>query len=89
MLIAADKPSANIVIFYKTSDMNIPDCFFARKGDEVAVVSAVVPTFEAVAPQDFFEVLQGEDESPYQDEAWSGEDFHFMFIIDRSGSMNF
>ncbi len=68
-MIASDKPSSNIKLFYKKSDMNIPDGFFAKKGDEVAVLSAIVPTFEAVAPQDFFEVLQGEDESPYQDEA--------------------
>ena len=89
ILITSDQSCANINLFYKTADMKIPDGFFAKKGDEVACVAAAVPTFEAVSPQDFFEVLQGEDESPEQDEAWTGEEFHFVFVIDRSGSMNF
>ena len=87
MLIISDKPCANIKLFYKTAGIAEPSCYFAKKDDEVAVVAATVPTFDSKEPQDFFEVLKGEDESPEQGLAWEGDQFHFIFILDRSSSM--
>ena len=45
----------------------------------------MVPTFDPVQPQDAFEVVS--DEKPEQVKLSSGEDFHFIFVLDRSGSM--
>lgn len=44
-----------------------------------------MPTFDPVSPQDIFEVV--EDEKPEQVKLNDGSEFHFIFIIDRSGSM--
>ena len=46
-----------------------------------------MPTFEPVAPQDVLQVVK--DEKPEQSILGSGADFHFIFVIDRSGSMGF
>lgn len=40
-----------------------------------------------MAPQDVFQVVK--EEKPEQSILGSGADFHFIFIIDRSGSMGF
>ena len=48
---------------------------------------SMVPTFDPAQPQDAFEVLC--DERPEQVKLSSGEDFHFFFIVDRSGSMGY
>jgi len=53
--------------------------------DVLAVSVSLVPTFDPVQPQDFFEI--NEDEKPEQLELSNGADFHFIFIVDRSGSM--
>lgn len=53
--------------------------------DVLAVSVSLVPTFDPVYPQDFFEV--DEDEKPEQLALSNGADFHFVFIVDRSGSM--
>jgi len=49
-------------------------------------MASFVPTFEPPAPQEELEVL--EDEEPEMASLDFGEDTHFIFIIDRSGSMN-
>ena len=46
---------------------------------------SLVPTFDPVAPQESFEVV--EDEKPEQEKLSQGSDYHFIFIVDRSGSM--
>lgn len=46
----------------------------------------MVPTFDAVQPQDMFEVVH--DEKPEQVKLSSGAEYHFFFIVDRSGSMS-
>ena len=55
-------------------------------GREAAVSVTLVPTFDAIAPQDAFEIL--EDEKPVQLFEETGANFHFLFVVDRSGSMN-
>lgn len=54
--------------------------------DEIAVSASFVPTFEPPQPQEEAEVLQ--DEQPESTSLTNGEDFFFVFIVDRSGSMS-
>ena len=67
--------------------MLIPQLQYARNPDtdEVAVSVSLVPTFDPKQPQDFFEVVEGE--KPEQIKLSNGADYHFIFIVDRSGSM--
>ena len=52
---------------------------------QVACVASLVPTFDPPAPQEEMEVLH--DQEPQMIELMPGSDFHFIFIVDRSGSM--
>jgi Mg-chelatase subunit ChlD len=54
--------------------------------DEVAVCASFVPTFEPPQPQEEFEVKH--DEQPDSTNLIKGEDFLFVFLVDRSGSMS-
>jgi Mg-chelatase subunit ChlD len=67
--------------------MLVPQLLYAispSSDKEVACIASLVPTFDSVRPQDFYEVV--EDEKPEQ-VALAGNEFHFIFIIDRSTSM--
>ena len=79
--------SKTIDLFYKTADMMVPCLSYARlpDSDTVAVQASLVPTFDPVEPQDTVNVVS--DEKPEQVSLSSGSDFHFFFIVDRSGSM--
>ena len=85
--IECPQPSRNMDLYYRTADMLIPELFYAETADskEVACSVSLVPTFEPVAPQDAFEVVK--DEKPEAMKLGDGSDFHFIFIVDRSGSM--
>ena len=48
-------------------------------------MASFVPTFEPPAPQEDLEVL--DDEEPDAVSLSKGSDFHFFFLVDRSGSM--
>ena len=74
-------------LYYSTMDMMVPQLEYAHlpNSDKVAVSASLVPTFDPPQPQDFFEVV--EDEVPEQVQLKQGSDFHFIFIVDRSGSM--
>ena len=74
-------------LYYRTADMFVPELLYAETSDgkEVACSVSLVPTFEPVAPQDAFEVVK--DEKPEAIELYDGSEFHFIFIVDRSGSM--
>ena len=74
-------------LYYRTADMMVPQMQYAKieDSDVLAVSVSLVPTFDPVYPQDFFEV--DEDEKPEQLALSNGADFHFVFIVDRSGSM--
>jgi Mg-chelatase subunit ChlD len=54
--------------------------------DEVAVMASFVPTLEPPQPQEDMEVLH--DEQPESTMLSKGEDFFYVFIVDRSGSMS-
>ena len=75
-------------LYYRTADMLVPELLYAETadGNEVACSVSLVPTFEPVAPQDAFEVVK--DEKPEAMKLGDGSDFHFIFIVDRSGSMS-
>ena len=68
--------------------MFVPQLLYAKSPDQqkVACAAALVPTFDPVAPQDFFKLSK--DEKPESVKLSSGEDFHFIFLVDRSGSMS-
>ena len=87
ILVRCTQVSKTIELYYKTADMMIPSLTFARStdSDKIAVQASLVPTFDPVEPQDAFNVVT--DEKPEQIKLSSGADFHFFFIVDRSGSM--
>jgi hypothetical protein len=62
--ITSKKPSRAIDLYYKTRDMFVPQLFYAKSpnSDKVACIASLVPTFDPVSPQDFYEVV--EDEKP-------------------------
>jgi len=68
--------------------MMIPQLVYSTSpdSDKVACAVALVPTFDAVAPQDFFELNKAQ--KPMQEILMPGSEFHFIFLIDRSGSMS-
>ena len=68
----------------------VPQLLYAKNPAnpaEIACAASLVPTFEAVAPQDAFEVVT--DEKPVSTKLSDGSEFVFTFIVDRSGSMGF
>ena len=67
--------------------MMIPQLLFAMSPDEKEAVCSValVPTFDPVAPQDIFKLAK--DEKPESTKLSDGKEFHFIFLVDRSGSM--
>ena len=85
--IECPRPSRRMDLYYRTADMLVPELFYAETadGNEVACSVSLVPTFEPIAPQDALEVV--EDEKPEAMKLGHGSDFHFIFIVDRSGSM--
>lgn len=78
-------PKREIRIFYKTEDMFAPQLKYNidTKRDEVACMATFVPTFEPHQPQEA-QVTYDEPESAT---LCKGEDFCFIFLVDRSGSM--
>ena len=65
-----------------------PYLLFAKdlERQEVAVSASLVPTFETDRPQeDELEVLEHDEEPEVKE--WDGEDMHYIFLVDRSGSM--
>ena len=53
---------------------------------EVAVSASFVPTFEPPQPQEEFEIL--DEVEPEATTLSLGNDYVFIFIVDRSGSMS-
>lgn len=74
-------------LYYRTADMLVPELLYAETpdGTEVACQVSLVPTFEPVETQDNLKIVK--DERPEGINLGSGSDFHFIFIVDRSGSM--
>lgn len=89
ILIRSAQTGRQFDLFFKTADMMVPQLLYAEHPEtgEVACSVSLVPTFDPVAPQDVFNVVK--DEKPEQSILGSGSDYHFIFIIDRSGSMGF
>ena len=85
--VRSNKAGRSNDFYYRTVDMMIPTLRYAKKegSDKIAVCVDLVPTFDPVQPQDFFEVVK--DEQPEQIKLCDGAGFHFIFIVDRSGSM--
>jgi len=82
-------PSRDIQIFYKTTNMMLTPNMYIEKDedfDTVALGATFAPTFEKSQkqPQLYRKIV--EDDQPNKMSV-NGKDFHFVFIIDRSGSM--
>ena len=88
VVVRSNHPNRQIDLFYRTADMMVPQLLYAMSpdGEDAACVASLVPTFDPVAPQDFFEVK--EDEVPESAKLVDGSEFHFIFLVDRSGSMS-
>jgi len=77
-------PKRELRIFYKTEVMHEPELKFQRRGDEVACMYSVIPTFEHFSnPQE-----QITNDEPLGQELSHGKDFFFQFVVDCSGSMS-
>ena len=76
-------PRRELRFFYKVAFMLYPQLNFCKKDNEVAVMVKLVPTFELSEPQEA--ILTSE--VPNEQHLSSGKDFHFVFLVDRSGSM--
>ena len=66
-----------------------PEIFYAQSPDgsgEVACAVSFVPTFDDIAAPGEFNVIV--DEKPEQENLYAGSEFHFIFLVDRSGSMH-
>ena len=65
-----------------------PHLLYTRNAEtsEIACIAALVPTFEEPSIEEEIKVLH--EEEPEMTELTQGSDFHFIFIIDRSGSMS-
>ena len=74
-------------LYYRTGDMLLPQLNYAETpdGNQVACSISLVPTFDPVAPQDILNIVK--DEKPEAIKLGQGSEFHFIFIVDRSGSM--
>lgn len=86
--ITGNKTSRSLKFFYRSAQMMRPQLLFEESSqfpDEVAVMASFVRTFEPPQPQEEFEVLH--DEQPESTTLSKGEDFFYIFIVDRSGSM--
>jgi len=85
--VSCNRRSRQINLFYRTKDMMAPNLVYAENSltNEVACMASFVPTFEPPAPQENLEIL--EDEEPEAVNLSQGSDFHFFFLVDRSGSM--
>ena len=87
IVVRCTSPSRQIDLYYRTADMLVPQLLYAKSPDshEVACSAALVPTFDPVSPQDFFKLSK--DEKPESASLSPGDDYHFIFLVDRSGSM--
>ena len=68
--------------------MKYPQLIYAKSPsfpNEVACSVSFVPTFEPPAPQERFEVL--DDDDPVVTDLIKPENLHFIFLLDRSNSM--
>lgn len=81
-------PRKDIRIFYKTTDMMLTPNLFVEKSFryplKVAVAATFAPTFEKKSNK---MRMYATDEVPEKLPV-NGTEFHFVFIIDRSGSMS-
>ena len=84
---SCNKTSRSINLYYRTKDLLKPELRYAENPatEEVACVASFVPTFEPPNPLD--ELIVVEDEEPEQNMLSDGSEFHFIFLVDRSGSM--
>ena len=64
MTIQCTEPSRTIDLYYRTGNMMVPQALYAVSpdGDKVACSVSLVPTFDPVHPQDFYEEVA--DEKP-------------------------
>ena len=83
------QPCDDFRVFYRSSEMRYPHLLFAESKEfpgEVAVVGSLVPTFEPPQPQEELEIL--EDAEPESAVLSTGDNYLFIFIVDRSYSMS-
>jgi hypothetical protein len=82
-------PKRDLRVFYRTDNMMSPSLLVEESEefpDQVAVASVFCPTFKPKEPQEQIEVV--EEETPEYSLISNPEDFHFVFLVDRSGSMS-
>ena len=96
------KPSREIIYFWKTAEDLAPKLVFAKfdgprkfqdhpfrkeQGKQLALNLSMVPTFgdKPAVPKGNMQIVQ--DQSPSYNQISRGQDFLFIFIVDRSGSM--
>jgi uncharacterized protein with von Willebrand factor type A (vWA) domain len=87
----------DLVVYFATSNMDKPKLLYQECGEndkvnagKVACMLSLVPTFTPKEPQDEIEIV--ENERPEEEELVYNEkidkQLYFVFLVDRSGSMN-
>lgn len=83
---SAKVPKREIKVFYRVDNMLKPQLKYQKNTEtgEVACMASFVPTFvPSLEPQD----AEITNDQPEEVMVSVGQDFHFIFIVDRSGSM--
>lgn len=98
VVIAKNKLLSDLQIYYRTKQIGTPKLIYQKCDkypDEVAVMVGIMPTFEAVQPQDIKPAISYKDHGEELDEVKidqvleaQNEKTCFIFLIDRSFSMN-
>ena len=84
---ANEVPTRDFRVFFKTENMLAPNMYVEENPlypDEVACAAVFAATFEKNEPQD----IQFEEDEEPEGLHTNGEDYHFIFVIDQSGSMS-
>ena len=87
-MVSSETRSRTVKFFWRTQDMMTPRLVYCNnlKTNETAFLASLVPTFEPLQPSETdIEIVK--DEEPDMTELVNGSDFHFIFVVDRSGSM--
>ena len=85
----SSKPERELRVFYRTNNMGSPSFIFGespKHPGKVACSVSFVPTWEPPQPQDVCSIIQGEPTS--SGSACNSNEMLFIFLLDRSGSMN-
>ena len=86
-LVKLDKVHADMKIMYRTPDIMKPSVAYARQegSDQVAIMASLVPSFEVLHSEETKIEIGEKPTQPRRRK--NGSSYHYIFLIDCSGSM--